>query len=1092
MKGDVQGSVVQARTIQGDVHLHTSAPPVHNPYLRAVRELAPRELVGRRDELDALANFCTSPVTGGRYGWWRGEAWSGKTALLSWFVLHPPPAVRLVPFFIVARSSKQNSRSDFVDNLLVQLSALLGLPSPQPPPALAEAEVLTLLDRAAEWCHVRGEHFVLVVDGLDEDHGVDGTGHAHSIAALLPAVLPEGMKVIVTGREFPPLPGDVPAHHPLHDLSVVRPLSPSPAAKAIRHEMERDLKKLLAGPLDGQDLLGLVTASGGGLTAVDLAELTGLSELQVEDRLHTVTGRNFQNNPDVASEGYLLAHEELQRTALDLFGARIHDYRNRLHDWAATYTARMWPPNTPEYLLRGYYAMLIETGDIDRAVVHATDPARQRLLRSRVNADGAALADITTAQDFLLRQEDSDPVLTARLAVHRQHLHRLNQAIPSWLPAGWTRLGDHERAEQMADSIPDLPDRVAALVLMSKTAREEQPSLAAKLLEKAAKIARPLNQYLGVRSLLSVSEAYAESGSSDRARELLDHVENESQRAFALASLAAATDEIDEAASLLAESDKIEKAARKTDGELFPFAERKMKASLDHLIATVAASAVVGDRERVGQALREIETRLTGDEKIFSVRAAVAAADAGEYDYAFRFERLAREVSEVQWVTMRIIYAAGAECPEEAESLARATDDDVVLCERLAYLAEAWVRQRDESDVRRLIIDIETTAERMPEVAARGRGMLWAALASANSSNFDRAMELARQYASSAHEPADLVRAIAASFMRAGRLDDGREMLILSEELARFGTDHAGEDRRWVLWIKTAVDVGDVARAIRHTAALEDETARSAAWTAIAEGAMAVDSLNSAIHALELIEVPWMQRRVRLDLIRKLTSTGDPGQAESIARTTPDEVHRVQALALAAVVLRKPELLDEAVELAVYPPGNDEDLATWLNLLEYAAELGDTRRVNDLAKRIRDAAQALTEEVEATETRTSSIASITHSLLSGRIRKITKLIDLLSGRIRTMTELIDEIRSVRAFFLRTPEPAYTSIIPEIDGLRLQLIPMEDRTLSWELTVQDWRYHVEELVELRPDAYSAIVEELDALAGARPGGPTGTS
>src|SRR3712207_8531738 len=39
---------------------------------------------------------------------------------------------------------------------------------------------------AAHACRERGEHFVLVVDGLDEDRGVTSGPDAHSIAALLP------------------------------------------------------------------------------------------------------------------------------------------------------------------------------------------------------------------------------------------------------------------------------------------------------------------------------------------------------------------------------------------------------------------------------------------------------------------------------------------------------------------------------------------------------------------------------------------------------------------------------------------------------------------------------------------------------------------------------------------------------------------------------------------------------------------------------------------------------------------------------------------------------------------------------------------
>jgi len=88
--------------------------------------------------------------------------------------------------------------------------------------------------------------------------------------------------------------------------------------------MEKDLKRLLVGSPAEQDLLGLVTAAGGGLTAADLAELTGLLRWQIQDCLGTVTGRSFSfRDPYYTPDGpaaYLLGHEELQITAIDLLG----------------------------------------------------------------------------------------------------------------------------------------------------------------------------------------------------------------------------------------------------------------------------------------------------------------------------------------------------------------------------------------------------------------------------------------------------------------------------------------------------------------------------------------------------------------------------------------------------------------------------------------------------------------------------------------------------------------------------------------------------------------------------------------------------
>ena len=90
---------------------------------------------------------------------------------------------------------------------------LRGIPLPQFTESTRETLVFGLLAEVAQDCSQRGEQLALVVDGLDEDRGLDGSPDAHSIAALLPIRPPVGMRVIVSGRDSPPLPGDVPDHH---------------------------------------------------------------------------------------------------------------------------------------------------------------------------------------------------------------------------------------------------------------------------------------------------------------------------------------------------------------------------------------------------------------------------------------------------------------------------------------------------------------------------------------------------------------------------------------------------------------------------------------------------------------------------------------------------------------------------------------------------------------------------------------------------------------------------------------------------------------------------------------------------------------
>ncbi|ETA00363.1 hypothetical protein ThrDRAFT_04731 [Frankia casuarinae] len=125
---------------------------------------------------------------------------------MSWLVLHPLPGVRVVSFFITARYASQNDRIAFTDLVIEQLCDLLGVSLPPLTDATRDTHFLGLLTRAAERCDAYGERLVLVVDGLDEDAGVRGPA-GHSIAALLPAAPPAGMRIIlVAGRVNPPVP----------------------------------------------------------------------------------------------------------------------------------------------------------------------------------------------------------------------------------------------------------------------------------------------------------------------------------------------------------------------------------------------------------------------------------------------------------------------------------------------------------------------------------------------------------------------------------------------------------------------------------------------------------------------------------------------------------------------------------------------------------------------------------------------------------------------------------------------------------------------------------------------------------------------
>ena len=434
-------------------------PIARSTYRWQVQRIAPPYLADREEELAELAQFCTAEETTGVYRYWQAPAWAGKSALMAWFVLHPPPGVRVVSFFVTARYAGQSDRVAFTDQVVEQLAEILGEPVPAHlTDATRDQSFLEMLERAAQVCLERGDRLVMLVDGLDEDRGVTGRHDAYSVAALLPERPPAGVRVVVAGRPHPRVPSDVPPTHPLREPAVVRPLGRSRHAEAVRTDLEREVTKLLDGTPTEQDLLGVLVGAGGGLSAVDLGEILGMPEWEVRRHLGTVAGRSFRprlprwyrDRPEV----YVLGHEDLQAMASERLGrARLAGYRERLHTWADEYRQRGWPDGTPEYLLHGYFRTLAESGDTTRMLTCGTDRPRHDRMLQASGGDAATLAEVNTAQDALMKGTAPDLHAVARLVVHRDDLVRRNSRVPAGLPAVWEALGMPARADATVESI---------------------------------------------------------------------------------------------------------------------------------------------------------------------------------------------------------------------------------------------------------------------------------------------------------------------------------------------------------------------------------------------------------------------------------------------------------------------------------------------------------------------------------------------------------------------------------------------------------------------------------------------------------------
>jgi len=945
-------------------------------YLEQVRQIAPQELLGREGELAELAAFCTAPG-GGAYAWWRAPAWAGKSALLSWFVLEPPPGVPVVSFFITARYKGQADRAAFTDAVTEQLAALLGEPVPGYLAETArERHLLALLARAAG----AGSGLVLVVDGLDEDRGVTAGPEAYSIAALLPSRPPPGLRVIVSGRPNPPLPDDVPDDHSLRDPGIVRVLDPSAAAGVVRSDMQRELRRLLHGEPGQRDLLGLVTAAGGGLSAADLAELTGTRAYDIEETLRTVAGRSFARRVGHRQPVYVLGHEELQAAAAAALGPdRLERYRERLHRWAQQYRARGWASGTPEYLLRGYFRLLLDTADLPRLVGCATDQARHDRMLDITGGDAAALAEITDTQGLLLRLGVYDLAVLARLNVQRGRIADRNAHLPPGLPAVWAAIGHLDRAEALARSIPD-PDRQArALTGLAGTVAgagdlDRAEALARSIpdpgqqawmlaglagtvagagdLDRAEALARSIpDPYQQGRALADLAGAVAGAGDLDRAEALARSIPDPGWQAEALADLAraaAGAGDLDRAEALAGQAEALARSIPDPGGQAGVLAR----------LARAAAGA--GDQGwaevLAGQAeaaARSIPNR--GVQTWVLATLARAAADAGDQGWAKSLagqaEVLARSIRDPGGQAGVLAGLAGAVAGAgdlgwaealagQAEVLARSIPDPGVQAGVLADLAGAAAGAGDLGRA-------EALARSIPD-PYQGRALADLAGAVAGAGDLDRAETLARSIPDpdrQAQALTDLARAAAG----AGDLDRAEALAGQAETLARSIRD---PDRQaWALTdlARAAAGTGDLDRAEALARSIPSPYWQAQALADLARAAAGAGDLDRAEALARSIPDPGGQAGVLADLARAAAGTGDLDRAEALARSIPDPDRQAEIMAdLARAAAGAGDLgRAEALARSIPSPGGQARALT--DLARAAAGAGDLGRAEALA-----------------------------------------------------------------------------------------------------------------------------------------------
>ncbi|GAB3852647.1 hypothetical protein GCM10027610_081310 [Dactylosporangium cerinum] len=545
-------------------------------YQEQVRDIAPADgLRGREAELDLMARFCVGDEP---YMYWEGPPWAGKTALMASFALNPPAGVTVVSFFIAARQPDQADSSAFTDSLIEQLAAVVG---EEPPRSLSasgrDALRRRLLRVAAERASAQGARLVLLIDGMDEDPGAHPGSGRPSIASRLPKSCPAGLRVLLAGRPHPDVPGDVDPDHPMRRIART-PLAVSPQAARIQHLALQELHRHLDvddGALP-REVIGLVTAAGGGLTVADLEALTGQPRDRVARLLDGILGRTLHGQPDPAGtdrlKGYAFAHETLSEQAGEALGPiQTGAYRQRLHRWADGFREAGWPDGTPRYLLAGGYPRMVEAdGDADRLVALAIDEARHERLSDRTGSDDAAQSEVRSALRLVLQRATPDIYAALCLAWHRDRLNERGEAVPEGLPAVWAALGHSHRAEALALSRDTPEKRIRSLLAASEALADagdrrraiELASLAEQVGRAAGSVYRPRihavivfalahdfdralaiaramedRRFMAV-STAAVAEEIAQCGDFGRAEALARTIEAAEGRAIALAVVA--------------------------------------------------------------------------------------------------------------------------------------------------------------------------------------------------------------------------------------------------------------------------------------------------------------------------------------------------------------------------------------------------------------------------------------------------------------------------------------------------------------------------------------------------------------------------
>lgn len=951
-------------------------------YFQQVRDIAPID--GARDrepELSELADFCSGDEP---YIWWQAPPWAGKSALMSTFVLDPPPNVLVVSFFITGRLAAQATSAAFTDAVLEQLTALTGedLP-PSLAPGQRDVYRRALLEKAADLVGRQGQRLVLVVDGLDEDQGGGPASGIASIASLLPKQPPEGLRIVLAGRPAPEIPKDVARDHPIRTCRR-RLLTPSPYAGEIADLAQRELDELLAGSAEQRDLVGLITASGGGLTLVEIQELTGFATYLIESMLNGVCGRTVAGRADYSLINhrrlFLFTHETLLQQAEQRLGTLVEKYRERIHIWAGDYRDRVWPAGTPPYLLHGYFQMLSDRRDLVRMLECATDPGRHDRMLDLTGGDAAALVEIRTLQSLLIGQDSPDLAALARLCVRRGALIERNANIPVALPTVWAMIGHVTRADALILAIADEYQRARALIVMAGamvTAGSDQQFsvLAAHAEEAAQTITDP-----GLRSwvLAELARASADAGQVRTAASLITKAqegacmitdpERRAWELIVLARLASVIGDQQRAAALASAGEEAARAivSPSLRASVLEEVERTSALAPGGNPSTTAAPTLTTDTRTGATTAMEIDAETLDPEEWAELLTdqARAAADAGDYtravDLSTQAEVIARTIvhPDRHVISLAVLAMSMSHVGDfdRAESIVRAMPD---VEQRVAASGELIAMAGDA-------LGAEKAGQIAVGIADPDR-LAWALLGLAQTSNRDANHGRVKMLTTAAEhlvptisDPGGQASVLVALAGMATEIRD----FGWAESIARKILDPRHQKRALVRLGLAAAVGGDYQRIVALgldpdgiVGSVDDVSQQVQQLIDVAKALAAVGEREQAgvfIAKAEEMLSAFPVERTLIGLAEAYGRIGRFDRAEEVVESVADLYEQTQAALALAQLLGRAGQGERAAELIVTVVPAHQRAQAYALLAQAVCGIGDVDRAESIARAIRD------------------------------------------------------------------------------------------------------------------------------------------